>query len=963
MQDFSFQNDTDSFEILAQNFSTFLIFKRYYDQIRLLDSQGVEKVRVNRDGDSLFIVPPEQLQNKGNRYYFLNTIRLPQGSIYVSPFDLNVENGVVESPAKPVIRFAVPIFDNQKNNKGVLVLNYLGEHLLAEMERTAVNDFRGQLLLVNSDGYWLKGFHPEDEWGFMFKDRSDRTLKNQYPEVWKALSVSESGQIKTDAGIFSYTTINPLHEEHDLSFVARWVEGGGAWKLISFVSRQAIAEQMTSLRLQLIALNGAILTFIAICSWLFVRVQTGYWSSQKNLRDANEMISQLRQSLDNGFVRYSPEGRILEFNEAYRKMLGYEEEELKGMSIKDLTLGEWDVPLPDFFEGYDLSQKSSEIYEKQGLRKDGSSFPIEKRTFVSLNGQGEVESIWSIVSDISLRKEYEEKLRLLASVFDNTVEGIVITNIDGTIQEVNPGFTAITGYTAEEVGGENPRILKSEHHEPSFYQQMWQDISETGHWSGEIWNRRKDGESYPERLSINAVTDYKGDVSHYVSVFYDISDIKRGEDQLHHQAYHDALTGLPNRQLFIDRLETGLLRARRKNTQIAVMFLDMDNFKNINDSLGHNVGDLFLQEVAKRLVATLREEDTVARFGGDEFVILVHMTDSQWDVSVVAKRLFAAFSKPLQLGENELFASFSLGISVFPDDGSDAESLMKNADLAMYRAKAQGKNSYHLYTESMNKEVRWRLDLENNLRRALERDEFEVFYQPKVDIASGSIAGCEALVRWRKDGELVSPREFIPLAEETGLIIPIGEWVLRKACRDAQLWQDSGYPLSVAINLSPRQFHQKDLVPMILSVLEETGLTPALLELEITEGIVMDNVNEAIGTLNQLRKKGVNFAIDDFGTGYSSLQYLRQLPLDTLKVDRAFIKDLPENKEDSAITIATLSMAHSLGLKVVAEGVETEAQLAFLRQYSCELFQGYLFSKPVDVETFFSFLKDAKSLS
>ena len=962
IREISSKDNSSSFPSLEQRFLTFLTFKRYYDQVRFLDAQGKERVRVNREGDNVTILPPEQLQEKSDRSYFLQAIRLPREHIYVSPFDLNVEYGVIEEPLKPVIRFSVPIPGTEKQNKGVLVLNYLGSHLLAEMERTDILGLHGQLLLLNKDGFWLKGLSHEDEWGFMFAARSQRTLKKQFPDIWDEISNTEAGQVETSAGLFTFVTIHPLHDDHALSSVTNRIQGGGNWTLISFVDQSKIAAEMYPFRMKLVALIGAILAFLAVGVWQYDRAQTGYRSSQKRLRDAEEMISQLRESLNNGYVRYSPEGQIMEFNEAYREMLGFEEDELKGMVLQELTSEDSQSMECGIFEDIVQHQGNSDIYEKQVIRKDGSIFPVEKRIFVSCNERGEAESIWAIVSDISQRKEYEAKLRLLASVFESTVEGIVITDLNGTIEEVNPGFTAITGYSAQEAIGQNPSILKSKHHSPDFYQDMWRDIKETGHWTGEIWNRRKDGESYPERLSISSVTDYKGDVSHYISVFYDISDIKRGEEQLQHQAYHDALTGLPNRLLFIDRLETALIRARRHDRQVAVLFLDVDNFKNINDSLGHNIGDCFLKEVSKTLVETVREEDTVARLGGDEFAILIPAQESQWDACEVANRILAKFITPVRLEEGELFASFSIGISVFPDDGSDAETLIKNADLAMYKAKAQGKNSYHLYTESMNQDVNRRLELENSLRRGLEREEFEVFYQPKVDIATGTIVGCEALIRWRSDGNLVSPAEFVPLAEETGLIVPIGEWVLRHACQDAQIWREHGYPLRVAVNLSPRQFHQKDLVPMVLSVLEDTGLPPSSLELEVTEGIVMDDVEEAIHTLNVLREKGIHFAIDDFGTGYSSLQYLSQLPLDTLKIDRAFIKNLPDNKEDAAITLATLSMAHSLGLKVVAEGVETVAQLDFLRQSSCEQLQGYLFSKPVEVNTFYRFLQEGKSL-
>ena len=961
-----FSNQTsasDSLAALEQKLVSFITFKRYYDQIRVLDAQGLEQVRVNRDGNKVELVKSDQLQDKSNRFYFSEVIKMHQGDTYVSPFDLNVEHGVIEQPLKPIIRFAVPILNDENETTGVLILNYLGARLIEEMERTTMAGARGNLMLVNQDGYWLKGLEPEDEWGFLLPERADQTIAQKFPDVWETISTQSSGQIETDDGLFTFTTLHPLHEEHDMVSAAHWSKSCGDWTLLSYVDQAFLTNQMLSVRMQIILFNLGVLMVLAAGAWWLARIQTGYRTSQQNLSDALTMINQLRESLNNGFVRYDIDGRIIDFNQAYQLMFGYEAKELKGMMLSKLTAEPSIAIEENIFEHQVMVLGHSDVYEKESIRKDGSHFPIEKRSFVSRNEQGDVESIWAIVSDISQRKEYEEKLRLLASVFENTIEGIMITDLNGTIEEINPGFSAITGYSSEDVVGQKTSILKSQHHDQKFYETMWKDITEKGRWSGEIWNRRKNGESFPQRLSISAVMDYRNQVSHFISVCYDISDIKHGERQLRHQAYHDALTGLPNRLLFLDRLKTALQGARRHQTKLAVLFLDMDNFKTINDSLGHNVGDRFLQKVASILKDTIRDEDTVARFGGDEFVILAPLSESKWSVCEIAKRIQAAFYAPLKLGENELYASFSMGISLYPNDGDDAESLTKNADLAMYQAKDQGKNSYHLYKESMNTAVTQRLDLQNSLRRALEHEEFEVFYQPKVSIDNGKITGCEALLRWRRNGEVVSPADFIPIAEETGLIIPIGEWVLRTACRDAQSWQQRGHPLSVAVNLSPRQFHQANLVPMILATLEETGLSPSLLELEITEGIVMDNVQETIATLKILREKGIHFSIDDFGTGYSSLQYLRQLPLDTLKIDRAFIKDLPENNEDAAITIATLSMAHALKLNVVAEGVETQSQLEFLRTNHCEQLQGYFFSRPLPESEFFSFLDSGRKLT
>lgn len=590
--------------------------------------------------------------------------------------------------------------------------------------------------------------------------------------------------------------------------------------------------------------------------------------------------------------------------------------------------------------------------EHRIVRPGGEVRTVHQLGEVVRDGQGRALKIVGAVQDITARRRSEEQMRLLARIFENTIEGIMVTDTEGVIQMVNQAFSAITGFSESEALGSTPRILSSGRHPSQFYAAMWREIKDSGSWQGEIWNRRKNGEALPVWLTITAITDSRGGVSHYVGVFHDITEMKRSEERITHQAYHDALTGLPNRMLFNDRLGVALAHAARNRRGLAVIFLDLDNFKNINDTMGHAAGDMLLQSVAKRLVRWVREEDTVARIGGDEFIMLVQGTEDPDYVVHVASRILESLSEPFRIKEREFYISASIGITIFPHDGRDIETLVSNADIAMYRAKEEGRNKYKLFTPAMNAKLVQRLALETNLRKALTRGEFWVHYQPKVDLTSGRVVGLEALVRWDRPGVgLVRPDDFIPLAEETGLIVPIGEWVLRTACQRTKAWHEAGYTdLQVAVNLSPRQFQQRNLVSMVDSILDETGLPPGALELEITENVVMISVEQAIVTLGELSRLGVQLAMDDFGRGYSSLYYLKRFPMNALKIDKSFVSDIDVDPDGASIVHTIINMSRSLNLKVIAEGVETAAQLAFLREHQCDQLQGYLFSRPVSDE-------------
>ncbi|TVR87937.1 MAG: EAL domain-containing protein [Spirochaetaceae bacterium] len=563
-----------------------------------------------------------------------------------------------------------------------------------------------------------------------------------------------------------------------------------------------------------------------------------------------------------------------------------------------------------------------------------------------------------VVKDITERRNAEQQLRLFQRVVESAIEGIVITNKDAEIIAVNPAFTTITGYTANEVIGNTPRLLKSEHHDSEFYHHMWHSLLHEGQWSGEIWNRRKSGESYPEWLSISAITDHEQGPTHFVGVFHDITDSKLKEDHIRFQALHDALTGLPNRVLFYDRLHVAIQHAHRDGTELGVLFFDLDNFKNINDTLGHSVGDTLLQEVAVRVTTLVRSEDTIARLGGDEFVVLVKESP-RLDIAVsVAQRIRESLNKVFQIREHEFFVSTSIGISHYPKDGTEPESLIKRADLAMYQAKSGGRDGYRLYRPEMDAGASERLLLESQLRRAVDEHVLTVVFQPKLHLTSGKVRGAEALVRWRNsEGHMVSPADFIPIAEQSGLISRLDEHVLRTSCHHIVPLLQSGFSdLHISVNLSARHVGQSDVVARILAILDETGLPPENLELEITETTLLDEFERVARKLRALADSGVQISIDDFGTGYSSFYYLKKLPIHRIKIDQSFVRELTVDNDDAEIVSSMLAMAHGLGLEVVAEGVETKEQLEFLAARDCEEIQGYYYSRPLAPEAFTAFL-------
>ncbi|SEO02101.1 PAS domain S-box-containing protein/diguanylate cyclase (GGDEF) domain-containing protein [Duganella sp. CF517] len=639
--------------------------------------------------------------------------------------------------------------------------------------------------------------------------------------------------------------------------------------------------------------------------------------------------------------------RIVSVNRRCEELFGYEPGAMTGASTAILFPDPFEYEAAGARQYPSLAEGDYFNEERNYRRGDGSTFWCMVSGYALDRHRANEGSIW-VYADITARKEAEEKLRLSATVIEHIADGVVVLDKEGTIVAINPAFSQITGYSEAEALGRHYSLTRSGRHEQQFYDGMWQEQVDTGFWRGELWSQRKNGEQYLEWLTVSAVRDSRGVGTHYVGVFSDITKAKESQEKLDHLAHHDPLTALPNRLLFHDRLQHALLRATRDGEQLALLFIDLDRFKNVNDTLGHHIGDELLKQVANALLERLREGDTLARLGGDEFIVLLEDIDDQFGASQVAEKLVQMFDQPFMVAGHELFVTCSVGISLFPDDATDLNMLIRNADVAMYQAKARGRNGYSFYAPSMTGEGVERLRLETFLRRSIEKDEVFLNYQPQVEIDSGRLIGVEALVRWNHpELGLIPPIRFIPLAEDTGFINQLGKWVLHEACRQMVRWQQAGLHVpKIAVNLSAKQFERGSIVNMVADILRETGLEPQRLQLEVTESVIM-NTGDAMVFINDLHSIGVGLAIDDFGTGYSSLAYLKQLPVQTLKIDRSFIKDISTDANDEAIAIAIIQLGKSMNLSVIAEGVETEEQAAFLLRHGCHLAQGYFYSKPL----------------
>ncbi len=743
------------------------------------------------------------------------------------------------------------------------------------------------------------------------------------------------------------------------------VWAGGAKKRAAMLRLLEDRDRIAGYEIQIRAKDGSLRDIILGVEKIEVGGQNRLFIAGQDITDKkrDEEIQQAQQAQLEALseapfdaIFFSEDGVCIGQNLAAEELFGYTQEEAVG-ELAHRWIADESRPLVNA----NMIAGHEQPYEAVGQRKDGSTFAVE------LHGKmtpydGRLVQVTAI-RDITERKRAHAQLRLLSAVVEQSPVAVMITDTEGVIEYVNPGFECSSGYCSAEVVGKSSSILNSGLGSDEVYGQLWTTITAGDPWSGEIQNRKKDGTTYWEQVNISPVAEPNGEVKHYLAVKEEITQRKEQEKQILFQAHYDGLTGLPNRFLALDRLSQVIKMALRENDKIAVLFIDLDDFKKVNDSFGHEVGDEALVESSRRLQKAVRAEDTVGRLGGDEFIIILAGIQSVQDVEPVVESVLEAFQTPFVVAKREVVVTVSVGIALYPNDGDTARSILKNADTAMYHSKTMGRNTYHFFTDEMNEGVARRLEVETQLRGALGRDELFLNYQPVIDLHTRQIVGAEALVRWdNQQLGTVSPVEFVAIAERTGLIVDIGEFVLRRAAQEAAGWT-KGSDFKLAVNISPRQFRDKQLISTVTAICSEFGLPLESLEFEITEGVLMCGESTATTVLNSLRKMGAGISMDDFGTGYSSLSYLRRYPFDTLKIDKSFVADINSDYEDRMLISATINMAKSLGLKVIAEGIENRDQLAFLVGEGCDLGQGYYFSRPVSAKRFESLLEESVNFS
>ena len=957
----------------AADWISFSRNQQRYDKIRWIDENGMERLRVNYTKPNPIRVPAAELQSKRERYFFSDTFKLDAGEIFVSPFDLNVENNEIELPHKPTIRFGMPVYDSKGKKRGILLINYFASELLSHFERS-FRSGKQSGWLVNQDGFWLKGGNTEDEFGFMF-GKAELTMAKRYPDAWHRILAAESGQFETKDGLWTFSTVVPLAEGQKTSTGSSEIRAASrgllesskySWKAVYLMPAAEYNAGIASFTWKL---TGAALWLMGLFLagiWHLVRAQL----VEKNMRDHLEQLveerthdlaerearlSTLFETIPDLIRVKSVDGVYLAVNSAFAKLLGHSKEELIGKTAEQFVGEE----LAKALHSDDMTALESGrpmVFEEWlTYASDSHQALFEVLKVPMRTPDGQLIGVLGVGRDITERKQAEERLKLAATVYEKSSQSIMVTDAQGAIIAVNPGFERIHGYVEAEVLGKTPHILNSGRHDSVFFQSMWHALNTTGQWQGEIWNRRKNGEIFPAWITINAIRNEDGSIDRYVELCSDFTKKKQAEDLIFQQANFDPLTGLANRHLFLDRLKQELNSASHLGLPMALMILNIDHFKDINDTLGHDMGDLMLKDTAERLKTCVRETDFIARLGSDEFTLILCAIEDIGRIERVAQNVLHRIAEPYQLGQETVHVSASVGVTIFPDDANDAESLLKNADQAMYAAKKEGRNRRNYFMPSMQESAQTKLRLMNDLRSALSERQFMIVYQPIVDLATGDIHKAESLIRWNHPQRgLISPAQFIALAEEIEVIVDIGNWMFREAAQQVARWREQYHPdFQISVNMSAVQFRNAGIGHRTwFHYLKTQGVPGQGIVIEITESLLMDTSDTINQQLREFHGAGMQVSLDDFGTGYSSLSYIKKFDIDYLKIDQSFVRNLAPESSDLALCEAIIVMAHKLGIKVIAEGVETELQRSLLAAAGCDFGQGMLFSRGVSAAEF-----------
>lgn len=863
-------------------FKSFLEVNSFYQQIRLIDNSGQERIRFNQLQGEIVSTNANKLQNKSKYAYVYESLKLQAGEIYISELDLNRENGIIETPYNPTLRIATKLDDKGSGFKGIIVINFSAQQILDEINKQSENDN----YLINQHGDYI--VHPQVAKQWSAPLGHQHNFITDFPELgyWqKTLERSGLAIFKAaDQQLYVYPidSGSQFHRE---------------WFLITAIPKLGIWNHIQH---ETVLISTA---FIAV----FLSILLGCYVSIRWFIRPISYMENISQRL--------VENKPIEFTNSCRQ-----KDELGSLCEK-------------------LHQMAKIISSNQ-----------EKKERV----------IESLTNEISHREKVERDLLVYKALFECSSEAMMIVDNDETITHINPAYTQITGYSKQEAIGQTPRLTSSGKQNKTFYEHLWLNLSKQGSWQGEMFNRRKNGEIFPVYQYINDIK-VNNKTAHYISVFSDITQHKDYEEALWQQANYDPLTRLANRKLLQDRLSQTIAKMYRHKQYAALIFMDLDNFKYINDSLGHNFGDALLKKVATRLLSSFREIDSVSRFGGDEFVVLV--TELFADEEVVyeqvkkmVNKLLKLLVKPYLIEQHELFVSASIGISIFPSkDNQTPEDIIKMADIAMYEAKAAGKSTFRFYHPDMQKKAHQRLHIEEGLRSAIKQDQLVLFYQCQYT-DEHELLGMEALIRWQHPEQgLMVPNDFIPIAEESGLIVAMGEIVIRQACLQIKQWEKEGHIIPhVAVNVSPKQFAEKSFVDKVCAICKETNIPPEQLMLELTEASIISDIENTIEKMSQLQQLGYRISIDDFGTGYSSLAYLKKLPINQLKIDKTFVDDINTENEEAVIVDTIIAMAQNLKLDLIAEGVENQYQVNYLMLRGCLGYQGYYFCKPALATEVFS---------